>query len=717
MSHLVSEARRQKASFVGFLGCLVLAYMVQPAFGFQSDPADKLIQQLSSPDAKTRMEAVEKLGRVRPVPLAVIAALTKAIDNKDDEVACLATSALGEIGKPAKSVVPKLIGIAKSNSNKPILRAHALIALGRIGEEPDTVVPVILAALKSDDGTVLWGAMFGATGFKAQGQVFVKPLVDIVRRPADTQAKAEAAGLACEALSQLAVDGTSASAIPALIDDLVAEIEAYHQRQAAARGKPVDSSTDWRRFKTGKVGIALGRIHELAKEKDPAVPAVLVAVQKEMWMGTSFSTALQTPNEFVQTLLPMLKHDNAIIRRGAAWALASQPKAMQANLMQLIELLEDQDGLVRIAAAESVLKIDPARASATDLIVRMLQEKKDELRWAALKSIRDLSQSPQAGAALAPSAVPKLVAMVEIAGRAEKAEVLQALWSIGEPAADAAEVVVRVAMNSSVADRRTVIPVLNRLGPKVIPPLITGLRDVNPRTRERAAQVLAAVIAGEIPYLGGDFSEIRKYKKEKATELRLPDDAGIAALIAATKDSDARVRWRTAIALGEVGPRAVAAVPSLVDLLNDKTSFVRWDAAWAIGEIDPTAAADERRRATADQPTAINKKGDRLTLLRFDPPLPIKLAAGEQINVRIAYELKSADQRYVAISAWHGDNPARYANGGLITCHRGTGEATNVIYGPGPIDRIRFLLGDQHLNPAKIELELPIATKVEWADP
>jgi len=57
------------------------------------------------------------------------------------------------------------------------------------------------------------------------------------------------------------------------------------------------------------------------------------------------------------------------------------------------------------------------------------------------------------------------------------------------------------------------------------------------------------------------------------------------------KKGDGAARQRAALAIGEMGPKAKAAVPDLVDALKDKSGRVRRFAAKALGQIGPKAKA------------------------------------------------------------------------------------------------------------------------------
>ena len=62
-------------------------------------------------------------------------------------------------------------------------------------------------------------------------------------------------------------------------------------------------------------------------------------------------------------------------------------------------------------------------------------------------------------------------------------------------------------------------------------------------------------------------------------------------LMGGLSQPDPNARWKAAEALGNLGPRASAAVPALIDLLGDRQETVRWRTAEALGKIGPDARA------------------------------------------------------------------------------------------------------------------------------
>ena len=63
------------------------------------------------------------------------------------------------------------------------------------------------------------------------------------------------------------------------------------------------------------------------------------------------------------------------------------------------------------------------------------------------------------------------------------------------------------------------------------------------------------------------------------------DEKEIKILIGKLKDPNVSVRINAAIALGDIGPDAKAAVPALIEALNDKEGVVRWRAVAALGKM------------------------------------------------------------------------------------------------------------------------------------
>src|SRR4051794_11300214 len=77
-------------------------------------------------------------------------------------------------------------------------------------------------------------------------------------------------------------------------------------------------------------------------------------------------------------------------------------------------------------------------------------------------------------------------------------------------------------------------------------------------------------------------------------------------LIEQLKDMDPAVRAKTAIALGDRGPRAVVAIPALIEALRDREELVSERASGALARIGPVAVP-ALIEALEDQNTAVRE--------------------------------------------------------------------------------------------------------------
>lgn len=119
--------------------------------------------------------------------------------------------------------------------------------------------------------------------------------------------------------------------------------------------------------------------------------------------------------------------------------------------------------------------------------------------------------------------------------------------------------------------RQTIVDKLRAHGTDSVGRLIDTLGDSDVQMRRNSALVLIA-LAG--PY-------------EKKEQVDITE--AIPALIAATRDGDAKVRAWAAHALAEVGPAAKPAIPALITLLGDKREGPRNTSCMALGSIGPEA--------------------------------------------------------------------------------------------------------------------------------
>jgi HEAT repeat protein len=90
----------------------------------------RLINQLSVPEAEDRISAVGVLGRIGSDAEAAVPILAETLRDKDEKVRGFAAMALGKIGPEAKAAVPALIEALKDEDKN--VRRHASFALEKI---------------------------------------------------------------------------------------------------------------------------------------------------------------------------------------------------------------------------------------------------------------------------------------------------------------------------------------------------------------------------------------------------------------------------------------------------------------------------------------------------------------------------------------------------------------------------------------------------------
>ncbi len=121
--------------------------------------------------------------------------------------------------------------------------------------------------------------------------------------------------------------------------------------------------------------------------------------------------------------------------------------------------------------------------------------------------------------------------------------------------------------------RRELYESLRTLGPDALPALAQGLQDQDVRLRKNVALALNALA-------GNWFDRLKPQMDIRGL---------LSALIGALDDNDASVRAWSAHAIGEIGPDAARAVPSLVTMLASSDEGSRIGACIGLHGIGPAA--------------------------------------------------------------------------------------------------------------------------------
>jgi hypothetical protein len=185
-----------------------------------------LLETLQSGSENAQIIAASVLGIITEGNALAVSDLEKALNNPKNSSAVLqaVSSALGRIGKPAKSAIPSLIQLL--DHPDPETRNTSAFALGNIGLEPKVVVPRLIDKLDDPDMDVKASAAFSLTKFGVDGKEAIQPLLKILKDNDESirQVAAESLGSLAEAVLD---EAKREDTLPALSNALstVTEIE------------------------------------------------------------------------------------------------------------------------------------------------------------------------------------------------------------------------------------------------------------------------------------------------------------------------------------------------------------------------------------------------------------------------------------------------------------------------------------------------------------
>jgi HEAT repeat protein len=321
----------------------------------------------------------------------------------------------------------------------------------------------------------------------------------------------------------------------------------------------------------------------LLKDKDRPTR---VAAAETLWKMREKKTA-------TAALTELLKDQDGDVRSAAASALGRIGPEVKDTVPALMELLKDQwhvEGIFcpREAAAWALGNMGPEAKIAVPAITELLRDREASVRCTAASTLEEIG--PEAKTAVpiltellkdpkvrdaaastlgkigpeAKSAVPALAEL--LAGKGWPLPAIRALWQIGPDAKAAVPSLAELLRGKDPVLKRDVALTLRRIGPgakAAVPALVGLLKDRN--IAEEAA----------VWTLGGIGPEAK---------------AAIPALTALLKSEEDynEIPQAAAWALAKIG---IATLPTLTGLLKDKDQRVRWLAAWAVGEIGPESKA------------------------------------------------------------------------------------------------------------------------------
>jgi HEAT repeat protein len=487
------------------------------AAALAADPAllQKLSAEVRSADEATRVKAIEQLGKLGAPAVAVLQPLLKA---KSPVERAYAARALGDIGPAAKGATEGLVGLLADPDGA--VRRQAIVAIASIRPGPQVTVPLFVKLMHDSDEGVRMRVMSAVADAKGAA---VPSLIEALKNE-------EAAYWACVILRDIGHD--AASAVPALVDKLqdkrpeirreavlaLASINApesaikiapllkdEHARVAATYALavlgriPADAEATVRaNVKSDDVLLsttslwALARVHpddvelkraaitqlvERLKDKDPYVRTAAARALSSLppspeISGPIFEKALSSADEetvhymldtlaglgapAVPRLIEALKHDG--LQAQAAYILGQIGAPAAPATADLAKLLSDPDANVAFEAAHALAKIGPGAKAAVPALIAACKPVEDRPVHAAVFALGRIGPA-------AASAEPALAGLVD---STDDSLSLLAAWSL-----------VQIGGPKAVA--------------KALPELEKGLKSMNPKSRQMAAETLGSL--------------------------------------------------------------------------------------------------------------------------------------------------------------------------------------------------------------------------------
>lgn len=287
--------------------------------------------------------------------------------------------------------------------------------------------------------------------------------------------------------------------------------------------------------------------------------------------------------------LKALKHPDAMVRYRAAALLVRLGPVGKIAVPQLRETLKDENGFVRVKAAEALWAIEKTSPTVLlSVLLKALTDRDPRLRAAAAPVLGKMGGKAR-------RAVPALVAVLRDDDETVRLEAIAALGEIGPAAKDAAPALLRLIRDEDSILEPFVVSALGNLGTDVVPVLASALSERLVHRRRVAAEALSMI--------GANAASAQ------------------ASLTTGLADSDPAVRLYCARTLGLMGPNAKKSAPSLQKALKDSVITVRLEAGLALWRIEKSARhIHVTVQALGDSSVSVSTRLDACRALGFMGP-------------------------------------------------------------------------------------------------
>jgi HEAT repeat protein len=598
---------------------------------------EAFLEFLKSPDEEipAREAAIGALGRVGQGTPAVIAALTKTLQDKEARFRTSACSALGNLGLAAKEAVPALTEILLGGNPEMLYSVNS--ALWKITPPHDGKVEELIQALASPDPTERWQA---AWGLKQAREVGPKAVAALVQALGDKDARVRR--FAVEALYRQDADSPAGAAIQKLFHDpdplvrrAVVGVILYRQ-----------NGHDW---------IDRTAVLEALKDPDLRVRRAVVSNPGSMlgygsilsfgFTESSSDEELERRRRVAAALIPFLNDADTEMRYGAAWSLGKIHQGAEEAVPKLATMKNsDPDSGVRWAAEYALFEIDPGRwpnpvavqPMAGKSVPELLEALKTEDYRARISVAYAIGQRGPA----AKAAIPALRENLACRAAWILATTAEALRAVGDEPGPSVQALTETIWRTHEFTRVVVCMTLGRFGPAARPAegalvealktakddeekwaLISALRDIGPTMPETLPLLLEA--------LGSKTPKVYIAAAGAVGKFGPAAQAALPLLIPMADNSEAFGRQTVEQALKQIGPPQGKVVREVIDLLKNERPRVRAAAVAVLGGV----TGDEAKTAID---AVIRTLDDPETDIRIATVAALAGVTGDQIQASIA---------------------------------------------------------------------------------
>jgi HEAT repeat protein len=542
---------------VAALACSVSAAAVSAA------PIDDLVKELAAPEAKQRADAAEKIGDMGVNAAAAVPELTKLLTDDAPLVRAQAANALGDIGKASLPAVDALAKLLKDSDVR--VRRAVVDAFGKIRPGPDKAVPIMIEVFSDTDPAVVTRALHSIS---EAGERVVPAMIEVLKND-----KTRYWGLiVLHELGPKAKD-----AVPALVEilsDKRAEVRMEALMALAAIGPDAKDA-------------AAAVIKELS---DPEVAVQRAAALAAGRIGPACVAA--TPKLRDGYLNADEFHKNICI-----WALAKirtdKPSYRGTAIEKLLIGLRSKDRQIQSACGRGLidLKLNEAETQRmVGVLAKVLQTGEEPNKHEAAQALSVIGE-PAVNALIHglkyPSVQVPVASVLGGLGPKAKEAIPALLWVVDNGKAEARREALMALGNIAADDADAVMPAftkaLNDPAEEIQIMAVFSLGKMGPSAKAAVGDI-SKLISPKNPQL----SRIAAWSLTMIdpTALGESTDRVIELLTGALAKDQHFVRIEAANALGNLGPRAKAALPALKKAASDPLPAVQEAISKAIEKIE-----------------------------------------------------------------------------------------------------------------------------------